>query len=94
MLMLSDLPLVGFACRYDPYPLATQCIDYNENAILNPSKHPVTALAILVPPVDLRHSARIKERLDSVSEIETSGMKTVIAFPLVPLKLHVESIGH
>jgi len=94
MLMLFDLPLVGFACRYDPYPLATQCVDYDEYAILNPSRHPVAALAILVPTVDLCHSTRIKERLNGKSEVETSGLKALIAFPLIPFKLHVESIGH
>ena len=67
-----------------------QYVDYDEYAILYPSRHLVTALAVFVPTVDLCHSTRIKERLDGKSEVETSGMKTLIAFPLVPFKLHIE----
>ena len=84
--MLSDLSLVGFACRYDPYPLVTQCVDYDEYAILNPSRHLVTALAVFVPTVDLCHSTRIKERLDGKSEVETSEKEDTHRFSARPIQ--------
>src|SRR5690554_3555522 len=68
--IVSDLSLVGFACRDDADDVVPGCVDHHEQAMLNLAYQLVAIFAVAVPSVGLDQTVWVEEGSGSVGEIK------------------------
>ena len=91
---MSDLSLVGFACRDDADDVVPGCVDHHEQAMLNLAYQLVAIFAVAVPSVGLDQTVRVEESSGRVGEVKPALGKARVALGFISFEIHGAIVVH